>query len=277
VHIESAAAPWFTSIPSMMPTTVFVAGSIRCTLSPAEFVWMMRTFCCATRGAVHSEASAIPVSATPVNPRRRTRVLIVIVVNEQAEALKEELAVGLRQARNLEVLRDIASRTGCPLGCYFSLCDGEHDTFRATYIHSKLMIVDDRFLTVGSANLTNRSMGLDSELHLTWEQEGGDGGLLDSIRNVRVSLLAEHAGLFFIDRLVLALLTRHRILGFAAEVEIAGACGQAEHENGRDCKHPSRPQAPLARSGTFRGNFHIDGPSNLFLRTPRHCLQMPRV
>ena len=116
-------------------------------------------------------------------------------MNEQAEALKEELAVGLRQARNLEVLRDVASRTGCPLGCYFSLCDGPHETFRATYIHSKVMIVDDRFLTVGSANLTNRSMGLDSELHVTWEHEGGDGGLLDSIRNVRVSLLAEHAGL----------------------------------------------------------------------------------
>src|SRR6185503_4709824 len=67
--------------------------------------------------------------------------------------------------------------------------------FRATYIHSKLMIVDDRFLTVGSANLTNRSMELDSELHAAWEQEGDSGPLVDSIRNVRVSLLAEHAGL----------------------------------------------------------------------------------
>jgi phosphatidylserine/phosphatidylglycerophosphate/cardiolipin synthase-like enzyme len=125
----------------------------------------------------------------------RPRPEIVIVVNEHAEALKEELAVGLRQARNLEVLRDVASRTGCALGCYFSLADGVHETFRATYIHSKLMIVDDRFLTVGSANLTNRSMGLDSELHVAWEHEGDDGPLIDSIRNVRVSLLAEHAGL----------------------------------------------------------------------------------
>jgi hypothetical protein len=41
----------------------------------------------------------------------RPRPEIVIVVNEHAEALKEELAVGLRQARNLEVLRDIASST----------------------------------------------------------------------------------------------------------------------------------------------------------------------
>ena len=124
---------------------------------------------------------------------------IVIIVNEQAEALKEELAVGLRQARNLEVLRDIASTTGCPLGCYISLCDGTHATFRATYIHSKVMIVDDRFFTVGSANLTNRSMGLDSELHVAWEHEGEDGWLVDAIRNVRVSLLAEHSGLSAAD------------------------------------------------------------------------------
>jgi phosphatidylserine/phosphatidylglycerophosphate/cardiolipin synthase-like enzyme len=124
---------------------------------------------------------------------------IVIVVNEQAEALKEELAVGLRQARNLEVLRAIASRTGCALGCYFSVCDGAHESFRATYIHSKLMIVDDRFLTIGSANLTNRSMGLDSELHVAWEHEEEGGRLVDTIRNVRVSLLAEHAGLSAAD------------------------------------------------------------------------------
>jgi phospholipase D1/2 len=125
----------------------------------------------------------------------RPRPEIVIVVNEQAEALKEELAVGLRQTRNLEVLRHTASRTGCALGCYFSLCDGPHEHFRATYIHSKLMIIDDRFLTIGSANLTNRSMGLDSELHVSWEHAGDDDRLVEAIRHVRVSLLAEHAGL----------------------------------------------------------------------------------
>ena len=125
----------------------------------------------------------------------RPRPEIVIVVNEHAEALKEELAVGLRQARNLEVLRETAAASGCALGCYFSLCEGASETFRATYIHSKLMIVDDRFLTVGSANLTNRSLGLDSELHVAWEHAGDSGALVDSIRDVRVGLLAEHAGL----------------------------------------------------------------------------------
>jgi phospholipase D1/2 len=126
----------------------------------------------------------------------RARLEIVIVVNEHAEALKEEIAVGLRQAQNLEALRAAAAETGHALGCFFSLCDGsDGGEVRGTYIHSKLMLVDDRFLTIGSANLTNRSMGVDSELHASWEaRAGGDAALCRAIRRVRVSLLAEHSG-----------------------------------------------------------------------------------
>src|SRR5262245_32323804 len=36
-------APWFTSMSLISPTTLFVAGSISITLSPAELVWTMRT------------------------------------------------------------------------------------------------------------------------------------------------------------------------------------------------------------------------------------------
>ncbi len=38
-------------------------------------------------------------------------------------------------------------------------------------LHSKLMVVDDRLLVVGSANLANRSMGLDSECVLALAAE----------------------------------------------------------------------------------------------------------
>lgn len=125
----------------------------------------------------------------------KPRLRIVVVVNERAEKLKEEIAVGLRQAENLEHLRRVAAETGHDLGLYYSLCEGVTEDFRATYIHSKVMIVDDRFLTVGSANFTNRSMGLDSELHASWEAAPGDARLVRRIRRVRVSLLAEHGGL----------------------------------------------------------------------------------
>jgi len=38
--------------------------------------------------------------------------------------------------------------------------------YREIYIHSKLMIIDDVFLTVGSANLNQRSMSSDSEINI---------------------------------------------------------------------------------------------------------------
>lgn len=64
------------------------------------------------------------------------------------------------------------------------------------YVHAKVMIVDDRVLRVGSSNMNNRSMGLDSECDLAL-----DCGLeantdcTDEIASVRTSLIAEHLGL----------------------------------------------------------------------------------
>lgn len=62
----------------------------------------------------------------------------------------------------------------------------------ATMVHSKVMIVDDRTLRVGSANLNNRSMGADSECDLVIE--GTRGGEREAIRDIRDRLLADHCG-----------------------------------------------------------------------------------
>ena len=126
----------------------------------------------------------------------RTRLEIVLILNMRGETLKEQAAVGLAQAQNVGRLRQVAGETGHALGMYYTLpaCDAEEPPERATYIHSKLMIVDDRFLTVGSANLTNRSLVLDTELNLSVETQQPDDALARSIHAVRVSLLAEHTG-----------------------------------------------------------------------------------
>lgn len=61
------------------------------------------------------------------------------------------------------------------------------------YVHAKVTIMDDQLLRIGSANLNNRSMGLDSECDVTI-----DCGLpanreaSPAIRRLRESLLAEH-------------------------------------------------------------------------------------
>ena len=45
--------PWLASIPLIPPTTLLVTGSMMSMLSPAEFVWMIRSFdsCAASDGA----------------------------------------------------------------------------------------------------------------------------------------------------------------------------------------------------------------------------------
>ncbi len=64
---------------------------------------------------------------------------------------------------------------------------------RAVMVHAKLMIVDDVFLRIGSANLNKRSMGLDTECDLAVEAEDVDQRR--SIADIRNRLLGEHLGI----------------------------------------------------------------------------------
>ena len=59
-------------------------------------------------------------------------------------------------------------------------------------IHAKVMIVDDDLLRVGSGNLSNRSMGLDTECDLV--VEATDASMRRTIAGVRSRLLGEHLG-----------------------------------------------------------------------------------
>ena len=59
-------------------------------------------------------------------------------------------------------------------------------------IHAKVMIVDDDLLRIGSGNLSNRSMGLDTECDLAIEAT--DDATRRTIAGVRARLLGEHLG-----------------------------------------------------------------------------------
>ena len=54
-------------------------------------------------------------------------------------------------------------------------------------VHAKVMVVDDRIARIGSANLSQRSMGLDTECDIVVDHEGSAGLLA-------ADLLAEHMG-----------------------------------------------------------------------------------
>jgi phospholipase D1/2 len=65
----------------------------------------------------------------------------------------------------------------------------------AIYVHAKIMIVDDRVLRVGSSNMNNRSMGLDSECDLAVDARvPGNGEAGPMIETIRAELMAEHLG-----------------------------------------------------------------------------------
>lgn len=59
-------------------------------------------------------------------------------------------------------------------------------------VHAKLLIIDCRLLRVGSANTSNRSMGLDTECDLALESDAQGDGVSRYIASIRASLLAEH-------------------------------------------------------------------------------------
>ena len=73
----------------------------------------------------------------------------------------------------------------------YPICrEGEKQT--SVRIHSKIMIVDDRLLHIGSANINNRSMGMDTECDIVLI--GEDEKACKKISDVRNDLIREHTG-----------------------------------------------------------------------------------
>lgn len=105
-------------------------------------------------------------------------------------------------------------------------------------VHSKVTIIDDRFLRIGSANLNNRSAGLDTELDLALEAEPGEGGeaTRDAIISFRDELVAHFLGRTLVD-------TR-------AAIAVAGSLGAAidalDGATRRLRPMETRPLGPLA-------------------------------
>lgn len=128
-----------------------------------------------------------------IRDQRRAPLNMVVVMPDDADTPKERIALGQLQLEVIESLCQAAE--GCSfLRLFVSKPTGAQEHEPATYIHSKILIVDDRFLCVGSANTTNRSLSLDSELCLSWETEDAGSPLGKSIARIRAELLAEHSG-----------------------------------------------------------------------------------
>jgi phospholipase D1/2 len=116
----------------------------------------------------------------------------VVVVNPwTADGWLSEKAMGTARARVLEMIHeaDVHDR--------FRLYTPVTEQRAHIYVHAKVTVVDDRLLRLGSSNVNNRSMGLDTECDLAIEAVEGRPGadrLAETIVGFRDRLLAEHLG-----------------------------------------------------------------------------------
>jgi phospholipase D1/2 len=62
------------------------------------------------------------------------------------------------------------------------------------YLHSKMFIIDDSVLKVGSSNISNRSMSLDTECDVVVSAEDNQR-TISKIREIRHRLISEHLGI----------------------------------------------------------------------------------
>ncbi|MBC8037447.1 MAG: phospholipase [Rhizobiales bacterium] len=112
---------------------------------------------------------------------------IVIINPKTAEGWLEEEVMDTARVRVVGMLRD--SDREDRFHIYYPVAaDGT-----PIYVHAKIMIVDGRFLKIGSSNLNNRSMGLDTECDLAVEFAGkGNRTARHAIAAIVDGLLAEH-------------------------------------------------------------------------------------
>jgi phospholipase D1/2 len=126
------------------------------------------------------------------------------------------------------------------------------------YVHAKLMFVDDRFLRVGSANMNNRSMGLDSECDLLVDGTERPE-VRETIASLRTDLLAEHLGL-----------ETDEVADCFAETKSLVVCIERLRGSGRTLvplvpEEPNALQSKMARSEILEP----EGPDELFERRAR--------
>jgi phospholipase D1/2 len=112
---------------------------------------------------------------------------IVIVNPERCPAWLEEISMGVLRAHGVHRLR--RADRHARLGLYYPKLPGGE----CLNVHSKVMVVDDRLVRIGSANLANRSLALDTECDLAIEARDR-ADVAKAIVAVRDDLVAEHLG-----------------------------------------------------------------------------------
>jgi phosphatidylserine/phosphatidylglycerophosphate/cardiolipin synthase-like enzyme len=111
---------------------------------------------------------------------------IVLVNPIRADGWLEQVAMDATRLRLMEIIG--AHDPGNRFRIFTPKTEGGDDI----YVHAKLMIVDDRLLKIGSANMNNRSLGLDSECDVALD--ASTDAERSALAALRTRLMAEHLG-----------------------------------------------------------------------------------
>ncbi|MEE4144294.1 MAG: VTT domain-containing protein [Halieaceae bacterium] len=112
---------------------------------------------------------------------------VVIVMPQKTGGWLEQQTMDVVRGRVVRQLEE--ADTGNRLRLYYPQVSASGDVF--TMVHAKLLIADDRWLLLGSANLSNRSMALDSECNLALQAQP-DSDTARALRQLLAELLAQH-------------------------------------------------------------------------------------
>ena len=116
---------------------------------------------------------------------------IAIVLPRSSESLLEEQSMDSARYRLLQLLWEADRHQ--KLGVYWPVTDAD----TPIYVHSKVLVIDDRLLRIGSSNLNNRSMGFDSECDVAVEADPNlseHDDIRETITSLRDDLVCEHLG-----------------------------------------------------------------------------------
>jgi uncharacterized membrane protein YdjX (TVP38/TMEM64 family) len=114
---------------------------------------------------------------------------VILILPREGSGWLEQSTMSVLRARLLRQLR-AADHFG-RLRVYYPTVPGLSDG--CINVHSKLLIVDATLVRIGSSNVANRSMGLDTECDLAIEASG-EARIKRAIAHFRGRLLGEHLG-----------------------------------------------------------------------------------
>ena len=140
----------------------------------------------AARSTIYIENQALPV---PIIARRleaalRRGVQVVLLVPAEPEGWVRAARCDPARAGLFEAVDALARHEGFLLA---GLVLPNEAGGQAVYVHAKVMLVDDRWMTIGSCNLHANSLGGHTEMNASvWDET--------VVRALRCSLLAEHLG-----------------------------------------------------------------------------------